>query len=186
LKEFFGGGSSTSEEATDSVENIPPRDPETPSSSSSDVAPSSSPSAEPTEVKKAVAKQDTIPLNTTVRFSAIPPMTVDEKKTARSRSVNFSCLVSSPLMSLYRLRVLDSEEAARNRRDEARNTLESYLYRLRDLIDNDNDDTPFRKCSKESERHAISEKLEGSFIWLHDKGDAADTTQLLDKRIALE
>lgn len=85
-----------------------------------------------------------------------------------------------------RLRVLDSEEAAGNRRDEARNTLESYLYRLRDLLDSENQDTPFKKCSKEVERQAISEKLEDSFHWLHDKGDAAETSQFLDKRISLE
>jgi hypoxia up-regulated 1 len=92
---------------------------------------------------------------------------------------------SSDLAS-YRLRVLDGEEAARNRKDEARNTLEGYLYRLRDLLDNSNQDTPFQKCSKESERHSIHEKLDESFLWLHEKGDAAETSQFLDKRISLE
>jgi len=96
-------------------------------------------------------------------------MTVGEKKAARSR-----------------LRVLDNEEAARNRKDEARNTLEGYLYRLRDLAENESQDTPFKKCSTESERQAIMEKLEESFLWLHDKGDVAETSHFLDKRIVLE
>jgi hypoxia up-regulated 1 len=87
---------------------------------------------------------------------------------------------------LRRLRVIDNEEAAKNRKDEARNTLESYLYRLRDLLDEENRDTPFKKCSRESERQAIAEKLEDSFTWLHDRADVAETSQFLDKRISLE
>lgn len=86
----------------------------------------------------------------------------------------------------YRLRVLDNEETAKNRKDEARNTLESYLYRMRDLLDDENRDTPFKKCSQESERQAIAEKLEDSFAWLHDRADVAETSQFLDKRISLE
>jgi len=84
LKEFFGGSGSSLEEASGSIENIPPRDTKAPSSS--DATPSSSPSAEPTLDKKAVAKQNTIPLNITVQFPVLPPMTAEEKKTARSRS----------------------------------------------------------------------------------------------------
>jgi hypoxia up-regulated 1 len=81
--EFFGGGSSSSEEATGSIENAPPRDTETPSS---DTTPPPTPSTEPKLDKKAVSKQDTIPLNITVRFPVIRPMTAEEKKKARSRS----------------------------------------------------------------------------------------------------
>ena len=90
------------------------------------------------------------------------------------------------ILPITRLRALDAEEAAKGRRDEARNSLEGYLYRLRDLIDPYNADTPFKKCSQESERRAISEKLDESFSWLFDMGDLAETSQLLDKRIVLE
>lgn len=85
-----------------------------------------------------------------------------------------------------RLRSIDVEEAAKTRREEARNTFESHLYRLRDLLDEDAKDTPFKQCSQESERKAISEKLEESFAWLNDRGEFAETSQFLDKRIALE
>ena len=57
---------------------------------------------------------------------------------------------------------------------------------MRDLLDDDNPETPFKKCSQESERKGIARKLEESIVWLHDKGDYADTAQLLDKRNALE
>ncbi|KAG5646180.1 hypothetical protein DXG03_004233 [Asterophora parasitica] len=175
LKGFFGAGSSSSEEATSSSENAAPRETEN-ASSSSESATSSSSSAAPSSAtadkdkkKKAVSKEDTIKLKVVTTFPTIPPMTVEEKKKARSR-----------------LRAIDQEEAAKTRKDEARNNLESYLYRLRDLLDDENQDTPFKKCSKESERQVIAEKLEGSFTWLHDRGDIAETSQLLDKRISLE
>jgi hypoxia up-regulated 1 len=57
---------------------------------------------------------------------------------------------------------------------------------VRDLLDDDNSQTPFKKCSQESERKTIAQKLEESIAWLHEKGDYADTAQLLDKRNALE
>lgn len=175
LKGLFGGGSSASEEATSSSENTPPRETEDASSSesstssSSSVVPSPSASDAAAEKKKVVSKEDTIKLKVVTTFPTIAPMTVDEKKQARSR-----------------LRAIDLEEAAKNRKDEARNTLESYLYRMRDLLDDENKDAPFKKCSKESERAAIAEKLEDSFTWLHDRGDIAETSQFLDKRISLE
>lgn len=78
------------------------------------------------------------------------------------------------------------EEAAKVRKEEARNTLESYLYHLRDLLDEENRDTPFKQCSQPAERQAILETMEETFMWLHDNGDYAETSQLLDKRIALE
>ncbi|TFK36492.1 Hsp70 protein-domain-containing protein [Crucibulum laeve] len=164
LKGLFGKGSSSSEEATESAENTPPRDTDTTSSTSSANA---TPSAEPE--KKAAPVENTIPLNISISFTTIPPMTVDEKKIARGR-----------------LRAIDAEEAAKYRKEEARNTFESYLYRLRDLLDDDNNDTPFKKCSQESERKEIAEKLDDSFQWLFDRGDLTETSQLLDKRIALE
>ncbi|KAF7326636.1 Actin-like ATPase domain-containing protein [Mycena venus] len=170
LKGFFGGGSSAEAEVT--PENSPPR--ETDSSSSSEAAkPSgatnSTPEKEKEEKKKATPKDNTITLNTTVVFPTIPPMTAEHKKNARSR-----------------LRAIDLDEAAVARKEEARNTFESYLYRMRDLLDEENRDTPFKQCSQEAERKAIAAKLDESFAWLHDKGDVAETSQFLDKRNALE
>lgn len=95
-------------------------------------------------------------------------------------------MMSMMLIACPRLRTLDKEEAAKTRKEEARNTLESYLYRLRDLLEDENPQTPFKKCSTEAERQAITEKLEESFIWLNDRGDSAETSQLLDKRVSLE
>jgi hypothetical protein len=84
------------------------------------------------------------------------------------------------------LRAIDAQEAAKRANEDARNTLESYLYRVRDLLDNDNTDTPFRKCSKATERNAISARLSETMAWMHDNGDGADTKTLLSKRNDLE
>lgn len=81
---------------------------------------------------------------------------------------------------------MDAEELAKNRKEEARNTFETYLYKLRDLLDDENKQTPFKKCSQQSERQAIADKLDESFAWLHDRGDLAETSQFLDKRMSLE
>lgn len=175
LKDFFGASSSSTDDETQSVENIPPRDSstETTSSSSTETTSSSSASsstdAQAKPTKKALPKENTIKLNITNRFTTIPPLTPEEKREARSR-----------------LRAIDLEESAKTRKEEARNSLESYLYRLRDLLDEENKNTPFKECSQESERKAIQDKMEETFNWLHDKGDIAETSQLLDKRNGLE
>ncbi|KAF9034459.1 HSP70-domain-containing protein [Hymenopellis radicata] len=157
LKGFFGAGSSSSDsdEATEEASG----------ESSSAAEPESS--SEVKEEKPPVP--NTIQLNFTSYFTSIPPMTVAEKRTARSR-----------------LRAMDLEENAKNKKEEARNTLEGYLYKLRDLLDEENTSTPFKVCSQPSERTAIQEKTEETMLWLHDKGDIAETSQFLDKRIALE
>lgn len=84
-----------------------------------------------------------------------------------------------------RLAAIDRLEAAKRRKEEARNTLEGYLYRLRDLLD-DEPTSPFMKCSQEQERLAIREKIEDSHAWLHEDGEDADTNQYLDRRAAIE
>ena len=73
----------------------------------------------------------------------------------------------------------------KRRKEEARNTLEGYLYRVRDLLDEDGE-TPFRKCSKDNEREAMATKLEETFSWLSDHGDDAKTNEYIERRSALE
>jgi len=92
LKGLFGGSSSEEEGDAQVAENVPPRESEITSSS----APASS-SVTPETVKKektetkdkqtATSVQNTIPLNINIVFASIPPMTVEEKRAARSKSV---------------------------------------------------------------------------------------------------
>lgn len=84
-----------------------------------------------------------------------------------------------------RLLAIDREEAAKRRKEDARNGLEGYLYRVRDLLEEEGE-TPFRKCSKEPERKALKEKLEETVAWLHDHGDEANTPDYTKRRAAIE
>lgn len=81
---------------------------------------------------------------------------------------------------------MDAEESAKNRKEESRNIFEAYLYKLRNLLDDEDKQTPFKKCSQQSERQAIADKLDELFAWLHDRGDLAETSQFLEKRMSLE
>ncbi|TFY61102.1 hypothetical protein EVJ58_g4721 [Rhodofomes roseus] len=128
-------------------------------------APSPSASAAATEQKR----EDTIPLDVQVDFPSLQPLSVAAKRQSRAR-----------------LSTIDNEEAGKRRREEARNSLEAYIYKLRDLLDDDNQENPFNKCSREAERKRIAESLKETSAWVSDHGDDADTNQLLAKRSVLE
>ncbi|KZT68073.1 actin-like ATPase domain-containing protein [Daedalea quercina L-15889] len=131
-----------------------------------DQATFSVPSSAATSEQKA---EDTITLDVQVDFPSLQPLSMAAKRTSRSR-----------------LAAIDNDEAGKRRREEARNSLESYLYKLRDLLDDDNPESPFVKCSQEPERRRIAESLKDTSAWLSDYGDDADTKELVAKRSALE
>ncbi|EIW76821.1 actin-like ATPase domain-containing protein [Coniophora puteana RWD-64-598 SS2] len=164
LKSLFGVGTSSTEEEVDS---------QTPSTTDETAAESSPVATTPPKKEKKVSAKDleelsTIALNVKTVFSSLPPYTVEEKKASRER-----------------LRSIDAQEAAKVMREEALNTLETYLYRLRDNLD-DGAQSPFQKCSTAVERKAIAEKLAETREWLNDGGESAETTELWQKRHALE
>ena len=90
------------------------------------------------------------------------------------------------LIIIRRLQALNNEEAGKRRREEARNSLEAYLYKLRDLLEDDNPESAFHKCSQEPERKRIAEKLKETSAWISDHGDDADTNELVAKLTELE
>lgn len=170
LKGLFGGkdGSSSSEEAAGNTETVA-RSEASESNEPSGATTTTTASSTPTPSKKPTPKESTIALKVKVNLSSIPPMVVPEKRAARDRLV-----------------AIDREEAGKRRKEEARNSLEGYLYRVRDLLDDENQETPFKKCSQEKERQAILAKLEEGFEWLHEHGDDAKTQQYIDQRAAIE
>ncbi|KAG2078423.1 actin-like ATPase domain-containing protein [Suillus decipiens] len=121
------------------------------------------------KAKKPLGKdQSTIPLEIEVVYNSQGPLSLVAKRAARER-----------------LRALDNMEMSRQLREEAHNSLEGYLYKLRDLL-NDGPETPFIKCSQPSERQTLSDKLSEITAWLHEEGDTADRLQLWEKRSTLE
>ena len=181
MKGLFGGGSSS-----DDAEGVLATSIESSSSSSSSAA---STLETPAPEKRLTLKDsNTIILEISTKFASVPPMTVPEKKVSREKFVTFLDKRIAPLTKDFcRLRAVDYDEAAKQRKEEARNSLEGYLYRVRDLLDEEGQqDTPFMKCSQASERKALAEKVSDSIAWLHDKGDLAETSQFWDKRNAVE
>ena len=76
-------------------------------------------------------------------------------------------------------------EAAKRRHEETRNGLEAYLYRLRDLLD-DESENPFKKCSTSEERKLIGAKVYELLQWMSDEAEEAQLADLWEKKKTLE
>ncbi|KAI0742863.1 actin-like ATPase domain-containing protein [Daedaleopsis nitida] len=158
LKNLFGKGSSSSASVDETSADVGAAETEATTTSSS---------VETTAT--VVSKKDPIPLEISTKFPTIAPMSIEQKRKGRDR-----------------LKAIDAEEAGKRKREEARNTLEGYLYRLRDLLEDESNEAPFVKCSQPSERKSLSGKVDETLGWLQEHGDDADTIQYIDKRTALE
>ncbi|KZS89329.1 actin-like ATPase domain-containing protein [Sistotremastrum niveocremeum HHB9708] len=172
LKGLFGAGPTSQTEGTADAQ---PSDTESDSASSTESAQSSStsetPAPEATAAKEKVVlnkkDQSTIHLEMDRYFKNIPPMNYVEKQRAKER-----------------LAAVDSMEASKRRKEDARNSLEAYLYRLRDLLGEA--DTPFVECSTEEERKTMAEKLDQVFEWMFESADSAGLLEFREKRNLLE
>lgn len=80
---------------------------------------------------------------------------------------------------------MEAEEAAIAAREEQRNIIEGYMYKLRDLLDSDSQHT-FVKHSQESERRAIARQLKEVSNWFNTHADEAQTKDFIEKRSSLE
>jgi len=80
---------------------------------------------------------------------------------------------------------MEAEEAAIVAKEEQRNILEGYLYKLRDLLDSESQHT-FVKYSQDSERRAIARQLKEVSNWFNTHADEAQTKDFIEKRSSLE
>jgi hypothetical protein len=80
---------------------------------------------------------------------------------------------------------MEAEEAAIAAREEQRNILEGYLYKIRDLLESDSQH-PFVRHSQDPERRAISRQLKDVSNWFHTHADNAQTKDFVEKRSSLE
>lgn len=156
LKGFFGGGKSE-EDAEQEADKVP----------TSDDPNAQEPLAAST---KADAKED--PKEIPLAFSSTPlamtPLSKEQKRESRSRLV-----------------AIDNAERAQRRREEERNQLESYIYKLRDVLQSD-PETVFMVYSTTEERDALSNILAEVTSWMHEEAETADLSSLREKRSALE
>ena len=89
-------------------------------------------------------------------------------------------------MSVAKKRTARDLEASKLVREEAHNSLEGYLYRVRNFLEDDSTGFLFIKCSQEKERKAMKKKLKESFNWLSEYDDVASTKDFVEQRAAIE
>ncbi|KAF9642532.1 hypothetical protein BDM02DRAFT_3273434 [Thelephora ganbajun] len=116
------------------------------------------------DMPRSLGLELTIPLTIDFEFGSTPPMTGKEKQAAR-----------------HRLCEIDNIEGSKCRKEEARNNLENYLYKL-----GGESQTPFRRYSQSGARSAIQKKVEETLTWMDDEADDADMTQFLENLSSLE
>ncbi|KAK5661332.1 hypothetical protein OQA88_11227 [Cercophora sp. LCS_1] len=147
-----GSGSSTegadAETSSETTESSTSADS---SSTSSSASASASADAKPAEKKKQLI---TIPIKFIVEKSGIPQLPKEDYTEVKDR-----------------LKAFEASDKARRQREEALNQLESFTYRVRDLIENDK----FIAASTAEERQKLETKNSEASDWLY--GDGADATK---------
>ncbi|ORZ14632.1 Hsp70 protein-domain-containing protein [Absidia repens] len=81
-----------------------------------------------------------------------------------------------------RVRALDTLDKQRQQREEAKNNLESFVYRTLDFL---YDDT-VAIVSTEEQQEQLREQLSETSDWLYDEGENAETKAYLDRMTALK
>ncbi|KAL8277095.1 hypothetical protein RQP46_010523 [Phenoliferia psychrophenolica] len=117
------------------------------------------------ELMKSMPTNETVVLQAQTVFSGRVPMSLEDKTEAKKR-----------------LREMKAAETRKLAREEARNVLEAYIYKARDLVDQ----SSFVDASLDSERKAIRDKTEAANEWLWDEADNAPTKELKAKKSELE
>jgi hypoxia up-regulated 1 len=122
-----------------------------------------------TETKATKPKPERVPVKFRESAVGYKPLSAEDKRKTNQR-----------LMSIATF------EAARVAREEARNLLEGYLYRLQNLLSDDADNRAIHDYASDDERKRLNEMVQNAFDWLHDHADDAKTDILLGKRAELE
>lgn len=176
------------------------------SSSAPDAEPTGDASKDDGESNPALTDEEQAELDELIKKSLLPPaktklsvdvvqpieggaMSTEEKSQVKKRSVfalspfalRAHAQPGSPVRT-YRLRDAKTSLQRKLAREEARNALEAYVYRVRDLLDQ----STFVSSSVENERKAIRELNDKTGDWLWDEGESAKTTELKDKKRELE
>jgi len=85
------------------------------------------------------------------------------------------------------LLAVDQAELTERQREEARNTLEGYIYRLRDLLDESAlSMTVFAEYSTPEERSKLFELVDQTSQWLNEESDKAQTAEFQQKKEKLQ
>ncbi|KAJ3087882.1 hypothetical protein HK102_010077 [Quaeritorhiza haematococci] len=124
------------------------------------------------KAEAAKVKTEKVKLDLKIQHKTVAPLDEKVKKEAKQR-----------------LAKMDAEDAKRRQREEARNTLEAYVYSSKELLWDD----AVEEVTKEEERSSFKDLLDETSDWLYDEGDTATIDviqakhrQLKDIRIPIE
>ncbi|KIS00769.1 hypoxia up-regulated 1 [Cryptococcus deuterogattii 2001/935-1] len=99
----------------------------------------------------------------------LKPLSGEEKRVTNARLISISAF-----------------EAAKTSREEARNSLESYLYALQNSLNNDDGPTALTDFSTPVEQQALKKLLDETFEWLGENDEVAEESKLRRKLAELE
>lgn len=86
------------------------------------------------------------------------------------------------LIKLIRIRELDRLDEKRRLREESRNNLESFVYRVQEYLYDDD----ILAVSTEEQQEELRNRLSKTSDWLYDEGEDADTQEYLDRLRSLQ
>lgn len=137
------------------------------------------------DVKKEV-KKEKVAVKFREKALGLKAMTGEEKRVTMARYANLGADWVRRQADRCSLASIASFEAARTSREEARNMLEGYLYRLTGLLDPQTDNTALQEYSKPDEQDKLRVLKEETFEWLLENAEGADEKTLREKRTELE
>ncbi|PLN83416.1 putative Hsp70 family chaperone Lhs1/Orp150 [Aspergillus taichungensis] len=171
VKDFFGLGSKKGEQAPLGEEGEPSEsitleseEPQASTSTSADEAASTA-SAKDSKKSAPLTKVESIPIS----FTSTPLGTAPPSPAELSRI-------------LSRLAAFDASDRDRVLREEALNELEAFMYRSRDL----SEDEEFVKFLKADQLADLKEKVAAANDWLYDEGSDAKTSEFQSRLKALK
>ncbi|KAE8541058.1 hypothetical protein D1P53_002412 [Cryptococcus gattii VGV] len=119
--------------------------------------------------KESKNKSPKVALKFREKHLGLKPLSGEEKRVTNGR-----------LISIYAF------EAAKASREEARNSLESYLYALQNSLNNDDGPTALTDFSTPVEQQALKKLLDETFEWLGENDEVAEESKLRRKLAELE
>ncbi|GAA5862035.1 hypothetical protein JCM8547_001565 [Rhodosporidiobolus lusitaniae] len=141
-----------------------------------------------TEEKEGLTEEEKAELDALLTQAALPPAQV-RLETETKQPVEGGAAMSTEEKAEIKKRLREAKASLQRKlaREEARNVLEAYVYRVRDLLEGGNlESEAFVAASIESERKAVRDLNEKTSEWLWDEGEEADTKVLKEKKKELE
>ncbi|GAA5891468.1 hypothetical protein JCM8208_007291 [Rhodotorula glutinis] len=140
------------------------------------------------EDKEAMSDEDKAELDRLLAEAALPPAKVTLGTEIVQPQEGGKSMAKEDLVDAKkRLRDAKSALTRKLAREEARNVLEAYVYKVRDLVEGGSRESDaFVAASVPAEREKVRALQSQTAEWLWDEGEAAETKALKDKKRDLE